>query len=175
MIVPDLQIGMHVPDDLISLATAKRRWAKAGKDAMREILHDYWAEVIPRHFEPQAKTTYGYAPRKPSYVRFKTRVLHRPNVDLKKSGELEHSITSSYRGPRFSGAFGSGGGEFSGTITMKMPFPVSTKSTAAQVTAAQMAVEITTITPQESYKLSVKFRLLVLGYLQDARRTVRRR
>jgi hypothetical protein len=142
------------PEDI-----AKRHHNKFAKEAMNRMLVTHHEQRLPKHFENDAHTKYGYADRSNKYKVSKLRKFH-SITDLVKTGASRRKILSkSARKITIGGAAEGGKKGLTGTLEVRFSFLGGTgrfrrKDTHQEVSVEQMKKEVRATTRQERREMA---------------------
>ncbi len=164
--IPRMEIVIDMPAILDDGARFKRdhnRWVKAALGREMKIHHK---KRIRLHFRQDARSKYGYKPRKPGYLKMKRRVF-RSARDLVMTGISEKKFKAGYDKLSLSGK--AVDGKVTGTLLYKWPFDLSRRNNGssrrsrsrgvptAGVTVQQMSAEMEAFTEPERNEVAVSF------------------
>jgi hypothetical protein len=195
--IPLITFSVSIPTRPADIV--KRHFNRMAKESMRETLAYHHEFNLPLHFQPSARSRYGYKPRKQSWVMHKQKKWGQGGMDLVATGNSKSRILSKPAQIIIGGAAEGGKHPISGKLTVKFAFSgrvgwqqadkayfrrtgryenaAKRPRTAPQanVTLADMKREVRAITPEERRTLAAKFKENLMAKMnahRAGRRTV---
>lgn len=158
------QLGVPTRAEDMVLRTHNR----FAKEALRHVLVTHHARNIPKHFQRDARSRYGYKPRHPKYVRWKQQALRTGGLDLVKSGQSRTNMLRAPASIRMSGSAEGGKKELSGKLLLRFSFRggggrFRQAGTRQEQVVHQMIGELRRILPAEGADLARDFSTQYFG------------
>lgn len=144
--LPEIGFAVFAPEPMIDSSRFLRLHKKCIRSALRAVMIEHHARVMPRHFERGADRRYGYGTRQKSTKEIKKR-RYKHDIDLVGKGTTKRHMLN--RVPQVQ-MKGDGTNHLTGTMRFRFPFPVSRDARKpGHITMKKMGEEIAKMTPDE--------------------------